>query len=498
MPLERELKLSADFGLPDLTGLSELAGYPLRYLGLERQDNTYYDTAAGALRAAGATLRVREVAGLGGARVLTFKGAGSAEGGVVSREEIECPAPQSLAAAADVPDAAARGALEAVAADSPLEVVAGTRTARRLYELSGLGELTLDTVEVVAPDGSVLASFEEVEVEAKGEGADASLASVRATLEALAPLRPSRAGKFSRALEVLAARSSLGPEAGWASFAGRTIAAELDRLRAFAPVAAAGLDPEGVHGMRVATRRLRSALRLFREALQDTTHLGGELRWLAGVLGAVRDLDVLSAGLPRLAERAGVDDDALAPAASLLAADRREARATLVRTLGSGRYRALLAEAAALVGGLDGAPGMTLGEAAGPALDGILRSFRSHARKAAPDGSSSEDLHALRKAAKRLRYSLEFLEPAAPDAVAAATSDLRDLQEELGRLNDDSSAVRVLGGLAGRLGGPDAYQLGRVVGRLEERCGRDADRVRRRLRGVRVGAMREGLQAAFR
>ena len=69
--------------------------------------------------------------------------------------------------------------------------------------------------------------------------------------------------------------------------------AQLDELCAQAVVVGAGDDPEAVHKMRVATRRLRAALRVFEDMLPPSaTHLRGELKWLAGVLGAVRDLDV--------------------------------------------------------------------------------------------------------------------------------------------------------------------------------------------------------------
>ena len=65
------------------------------------------------------------------------------------------------------------------------------------------------------------------------------------------------------------------------------------------PRAWEGLDPEGVHKMRVATRRLRSALRAFKKVLPASVcSFNGEFKWLAAALGGVRDLDVAMGNLP--------------------------------------------------------------------------------------------------------------------------------------------------------------------------------------------------------
>ncbi len=64
------------------------------------------------------------------------------------------------------------------------------------------------------------------------------------------------------------------------------------------PRAWEGLDPEGVHKMRVATRRLRSALRAFKKVLPASIlSFNGEFKWLAAILGGVRDLDVAMGNL---------------------------------------------------------------------------------------------------------------------------------------------------------------------------------------------------------
>src|SRR5207302_1981585 len=73
------------------------------------------------------------------------------------------------------------------------------------------------------------------------------------------------------------------------------IAASVQRLTRHDPGVRVGDDPEDVHQARVATRRLRSDLRTFASLLDPdwAASLVEELRWLGGVLGDVRDADVL-------------------------------------------------------------------------------------------------------------------------------------------------------------------------------------------------------------
>jgi CHAD domain-containing protein len=104
-------------------------------------------------------------------------------------------------------------------------------------------------------------------------------------------------------------------------------------------------DPEDVHQARVATRRLRSDLRTFRGLVQAAwaSELRDELGWLAGILGAVRDRDVLLARLRRRADglAAASRPRALGVFATPETA-RGEARGELLGTLGGDRYLALV------------------------------------------------------------------------------------------------------------------------------------------------------------
>src|SRR5215471_9873264 len=105
----------------------------------------------------------------------------------------------------------------------------------------------------------------------------------------------------------------------------------------------AGDDPEELHDMRVATRRLRAALRCFQDVLPPSaTQLNEELGWLASGLAAVRDLDVQLLRLQDLAAIVSEQEQAsLAAVRDVLTADRDEARASLIGLLDSERYAAL-------------------------------------------------------------------------------------------------------------------------------------------------------------
>ena len=107
-------------------------------------------------------------------------------------------------------------------------------------------------------------------------------------------------------------------------------------------------DPEGIHRLRTTTRRLRSELRSLENLVDGRwrEQLEAELKWLAGRLGEVRDLDILLARLKKGAreqDRDGSSEAALAPLFATLEARREQAARSLNDALRSDRYRGLLA-----------------------------------------------------------------------------------------------------------------------------------------------------------
>jgi CHAD domain-containing protein len=212
------------------------------------------------------------------------------------------------------------------------------------------------------------------------------------------------------------------------------------------PGARAGEGTEGVHKMRVATRRMRAAWRVFdgsyRPRLQK--RYVGELRDVAQALGTVRDLDVQ---LERLAAyRAGTGSDAAAALEPLVAewqADRRAARAELLDLLAGGDYDRFINDYRAFVDTRDaGTGGQQTQRVRDVAAGRIWRAYEVvRAHDAAIPFADVPALHALRIDGKRLRYTLEFLREILPAAADGLIADVTRLQDHIGLLNDSQIAA---------------------------------------------------------
>jgi CHAD domain-containing protein len=205
--------------------------------------------------------------------------------------------------------------------------------------------------------------------------------------------------------------------------------------------------------MRVASRRLRAALSLFREFLPPSAaKLGDDLRWVGQTLGAVRDLDVQLEQLDGwLLELSAADREALAPVRSLLEAKRAAARETMLTALDSRRFELFVGRFGGL---LRSARGRRSGPACMPAravapdlIDGLFRAFRKAARRIERDSPVAE-YHRVRIRGKRLRYALEFLADLYPGHTGPLTKRLASLQDLLGLHQDAEVAIQRLRRLA--------------------------------------------------
>lgn len=248
----------------------------------------------------------------------------------------------------------------------------------------------------------------------------------------------------------------------------------LDRIETQAAVLA-GLDdavradePDAVHRMRVACRRLRSALRTYRRLFTPgaTDGLVAELRWLAAALGRARDREVLT---ERLAARARELPAACGPervAAELErwgAAEYRRVRPEVVAALDSPRRRDL----AAGLAGLLAAPPLRrrARRPAAPELARIAareqRRTGRRVRSALAAGPEERDraLHEARKAAKRARYAGETAAPAVGRAAERYVRRMKAVQEVLGEHQDAVVAAAALAGQAATSGEPFAYGI---------------------------------------
>ena len=231
---------------------------------------------------------------------------------------------------------------------------------------------------------------------------------------------------------------------------------QVQRIRALdAPVRLDTAD--AVHRMRVATRRLRSALATFAPLVRaDVVRpLGDELRWLAAELGAVRDAEVLRTRV-RAALADGTDEgtaEAAGIADAELSALHRAAHDRLLVELDGERYRALVTALDDLVT----SPPLTeqAAEPAGDILPRLVaRSFQRVRRlvrgadATADDAEREELMHDARKAAKRSRYAAETVEPVFGADAAAFAEAMEAVQEALGERQDSVLAQERLRHLA--------------------------------------------------
>jgi len=216
------------------------------------------------------------------------------------------------------------------------------------------------------------------------------------------------------------------------------------RLFEFEPLARAGEDVEGVHQMRVETRRLRGILRMFKKVLPASSAdaLREKLSVLGDALGRERDADVMSELLDRLAATI-----TSVPALATLLARRREgckaakvsAHADLVRYLDSAAYSELRLALEAACGVRCAGKMPDPERFAAKAVAKLLERVRQRA-KAAKD-HEAEPLHAMRRAIKNLRYGLEALVDVLPTEARKVAKRAEVLQTNLGDVHDIDVAL---------------------------------------------------------
>jgi CHAD domain-containing protein len=244
--------------------------------------------------------------------------------------------------------------------------------------------------------------------------------------------------------------------------------------------AAEGRTPEPVHQLRVAIRRLRSAMSIFRRAADpgafDPVTPG--LKRLGAMLGAARDWDVFLAGTGRAVLNAMAGDRRVAAMQEAGEKRRAAAYAALGAYLASAEFHALELALIQLTA-------LRLWEAA-PAEEQAAKLAAPAEHYATPmfdrrlelmvapgvdiAGLPVEELHAIRKAGKRLRYAAEFFAPLYGKRSTRRFIDrLSILQEALGHLNDSAAAAKLMASLGG--GAERQFAAGAVEGFVAARQG---------------------------
>ncbi len=246
-----------------------------------------------------------------------------------------------------------------------------------------------------------------------------------------------------------------------------------DVILYWAPLAPVGEAPEPVHQMRVALRRLRAAVALYRRiavgpALSD---FGDALRDLAARLGAARDWDVFLGATGRDVQAAFAEDARIGGLLAAAARRRAAAYAALRTYLESEFWRRLSLRLALLP---TAQPWRDPGDVeqaellAAPAREHAIRVLDRVHRRVQQAGADlaalpPQELHATRKQAKKLRYATEYFGPLFPNKrVKRFLERLEDLQEALGAVNDGHVAATLMAQLGG--GADRSFAAGAVQG----------------------------------
>lgn len=219
-------------------------------------------------------------------------------------------------------------------------------------------------------------------------------------------------------------------------------------------------DPEGVHQMRVALRRLRSAITLFAPMLNDSAlnPLLDDLRWLGAPLGRKRDLDVFLTETLAPLRRLPDPPKRLQHIATILEDRRVSAQQALESALTAPRLAAMRLALSRFLAAVEAEDAAVLADAAlaaAPAAGFATEMLRRRRRKVKALGSRHAELdvpelHELRIRAKKLRYAAEFFRPlfrhrkGQKKGPRRFIDALAHLQDCLGMLNDADVGARLV------------------------------------------------------
>lgn len=480
---EIELKLHiAEGGIRRLLRSSLLAAITQKKLATRRLISTYYDTPDHRLRDHGFAVRLRQI---GGKWLQTVKTEGRVIAGLHERPEWETETAPNTFDFSRMQDANLKSQLEKILDGESLQAVFTTEFTRLSRELQfGDGtqcEFSLDRGKIIA--GTYAIDISELELEILNgdvqrlfEFAQRLLLEVPVTLA-----HESKAARgFALALGVqpkpikatqAVLDKQMNAQQGFVAIASACV----QQLTANETGCVLGEDAEFLHQMRVAIRRLRTAIRLFADFLDSEKILVivDELRWLGGQLGGTRDLDVfLEETLPPIFS-AWPNRDDLAALSAKAFEQRAMAAAMSKAAIQSARYQRLLLDLGAwLIAIAKTSDGESI-KLVAFARDALKRHRKQLIRRAEHLLElSAEERHRVRISGKRLRYAAEFFAPLFPAKKSKPyIQELAHLQSILGVLNDVATTKTILARIADETNGAtveliQAWVLGAAQGHM--------------------------------
>jgi triphosphatase len=483
---DREIELKLEASPDDLRRLQRHA--LVRSLSAARAvtrqlESVYFDTEDHDLAAANFGLRVRRI---GARRIQTVKGERSAAGGLFVRSEFDTPIEGDEPNLAWISDAELRQRLIEIVGGKPLVAVFRTefrRTSRILRKGESEWTLDVDIGRIAAGDRS--SAIHEVELELRS-GEPARLFEFALLLQERLDLHPAARSKAERGYalargEGAVARPSrrvrLEPDATLDDALAAILSHCVAHFTANSDCAREGIDPEGVHQMRVGVRRARAALALFEPLLpaDRLRFFRSELRWVARELGAARDLDVFAGELLAEIEAPRPWYAAFLRLRSEAVALRAECYESVRACIDSRRYARLVLELGEWISArrwhehASGDHSLRWLEHASDFAEAELeRRYRKIVRLADQIDGSDAARHALRIELKKLRYTSEFLR----DLYRGRGSKrfvgrIARVQNALGHMNDVATAERILATLLARLGAERTREHDRAAGFVE-------------------------------
>ncbi|MGH8775000.1 MAG: CHAD domain-containing protein [Jiangellaceae bacterium] len=476
--VEHKFRVHGLFRIPDLTSAESVS--TVSDDGTAKLESAYYDTNDLRLAREGITLRRRTGERDDGWH-LKVPAPGAAE---QVRDELRLPL---AAGGPGEPPAALLDVVRPLVRDDPVRLVATLRTTRTLRTLRDdhgrvVGELVDDTVRVVDDAGPVSARFRELELEER----EATPRGLAAEIGEVLCDAGATGGEFvSKAVRALGPQAGRPPEVPEPDAVGPDDPAR-EAMQAYLARHTRALrradlsfrrDPDvpwdAVHQMRVAARRLRSGLRVFRPLLDRewADALRDELAWAARSLGDLRELEVL---LARLESRAG-ELPAEVRIGTVLDQVRQQtsaARVRAVEVLAGGRYVALHATlvSASAKPATTAAAERPAGEVLPPLVEQAWTRLAKRATKvladeaATPGGAPDDEWHEARIAAKRARYAAEAVAPVLGKDAAKFARQLAKVTEALGEHQDAVDAGAAVSRLTEDADVATGFALGALYG----------------------------------